>query len=138
MGPSNLGSKGLDYVSEINSMRASSSNLSGRFSGKMKSYLSFAKEVIRALVEKLETSGDVPHLRSRNQELTEELKEANKREEKMRRKIDDLHSAIHELRKEVRALKDGHLFSENRLKNPRSVARKGKAVDSTGDTAESR
>ncbi|KMQ84552.1 hypothetical protein RF55_17562, partial [Lasius niger] len=62
MGPSNLGSKGLDYVSEIDSMRASSSNLSGPLSGKMKNYLSFAKEVIRALVEKLETSGDVPHL----------------------------------------------------------------------------
>ncbi|KMQ95337.1 proline-rich p65 protein [Lasius niger] len=104
----------------------------------MKSYLSFAKEVIRALVEKLETSGDVPHLRARNQELAEELKEANKREERMRREIDDLHSAIHELRKEVRALKDGNVFSENRLKDPRPAARKGKAVDLTDDMVESR
>ncbi|CAL1672767.1 unnamed protein product [Lasius platythorax] len=116
MGASNLGSKGLDFVSEVDSMRASSSNLSGRYSGKMKSYLSFAKEVIKALVEKVETTGDVSHLRIRNHELSEELKEAKRKEKRMQKEIDDLHSAILDLRKEVRALKDGGGFFMHGIK----------------------
>lgn len=107
MGAPNLGSRGLDYVSEVESMRASSTNLSGRFSGKMKTYLSFAKEVIRALMEKVETTGDVAHLRTRNQELSEELQASKIKEARMQKEIDDFHSAILNLRKEVRALKDG-------------------------------
>ncbi|KMQ90053.1 reverse transcriptase, partial [Lasius niger] len=91
MGASNLGYRGLDYVSEVDSMRASSTNL--------------------ALVEKVETTGDVSHLRLRNQELTDELKESKKRESRMQKEIDDLQSAITDLRREVRTLKDGGSFS---------------------------
>ncbi|CAL1672346.1 unnamed protein product [Lasius platythorax] len=120
----NLGSRGLDYFLEVDSLRASSSNLSDRFSGKMKTYLSFAKEVIRALVEKVETTGDVSHLRARNYELSEELKASKIKEARMQKEIDDLHSAILDLRKEVRTLKDGGIFSFQGTKDSRGMTKK--------------
>lgn len=127
-GAPSLGSKGFDYVSEVESMRASSSNLSGRFNGKMKDYLLFAKEVIRALVEKVETTGDVSRLRIRNHELSEELKESKIKEVRMQKEIDDLHNAILDLRREIRALKNGGVFSSQGITDSRHKTRRDNNV----------
>lgn len=100
-----LDARCLDYLVEVERQRLLCGKLSGRVDGMIKSCVIVASEITRAIVEKVETTGDVMYLK--NQELTEELKESKRREEGQDKEIYELRNAVANLEKEVRALKEG-------------------------------
>lgn len=82
-------------------------NLSGKVDGMIKDCNTAATNIIEALVEKLETTGDVMHLKTQNLKLKDELSEARRKISRQDQEITDLRRSIINLEKEVNALKEG-------------------------------
>lgn len=66
-----------------------------------------AKNIIGALVEKLEESGDVTYLKVQNFQLREELAEARRKADRQKREMNDLRKTVIRLEKTINALKEG-------------------------------
>jgi len=102
-----LGEAGLAHLAEIERQRYMCGNLFGKVDGIIKDCNAAATNIIEALVEKLETTGDVMHLKTQNLKLREELSEARRKISRQDQEITDLRRSIINLEKEVNALKEG-------------------------------
>jgi len=69
-----------DWLNDMETVRTKSRQLNGRLSGILKDRICCMRTLIRSLVEKVKTSGDVSYLRRRNDELAGQLREAKKEE----------------------------------------------------------
>lgn len=127
-----LGTKGLEWLDEVDRLRAKSGNLSGKVSGQMKQKVYKAKELIRTLVGRVDTVGDPTYLRAKNTELTAQLKAAKRRENEQRDEIDEQRKEIKELKKAVRELQ----YEVRTLKG--KANNEGKAMKSQEERKESK
>jgi len=66
-----------------------------------------AGNIVGAMVERLEASGDATHLEIQNLQPREDLAEAKRKAERQDKEIDDLRRAVIRLEGEVNALKEG-------------------------------
>lgn len=98
---------GLAHLNEIERQRYMCGNLSGKVDGMIKDCNTSASNIIEALVEKLESTGDVMYLKTQNFKLREELSEARRKITRQDQEMDDLRRSIINLEKEVKALKEG-------------------------------
>jgi len=107
LGSVELGEAGLAHLAEIERQRYMCGNLSGKVDGMLKDCNIAASNIIEALVEKLEATGDVTHLKTQNLKLREDLSEARRKINRQDQEITDLRKSIINLEKEVNALKEG-------------------------------
>lgn len=105
MGATNVGSLGLDCLDSVENMRAKSRNLQGGISGKMKKGIERAKEVIKTLIHKSEATGDPLFLKLKNKDLSAQIEKYKLEEIHNKREIEDLRTAVEELKKEVAELR---------------------------------
>ncbi|XP_011145671.1 neurofilament medium polypeptide-like [Harpegnathos saltator] len=68
------GALAMEWLDEVESGRAKSSNIQGRISGMMRTNVIKVKDLIRALIGKAEATGDPLYLRMRNAELSMQIK----------------------------------------------------------------
>lgn len=66
-----------------------------------------AVNIVGAMVEKLEATGDIVHLKTQNLQLREDLAEARRKTDRQEKEIEELRRAIIRLESEVNALKEG-------------------------------
>lgn len=100
-----LGLYALDLCNRMNGWRDRCKNLSGSYRGKFKRTTHDMEETVRAFMEKVQTVGDVAHLKQTVFELTEELKESRRETAMARKEAQDARIMVRELRKEVEGLK---------------------------------
>ncbi|GAB1869618.1 Reverse transcriptase [Camponotus japonicus] len=131
MDPAALGAKCLDHLAELDQQRARCSNISGRVAGRIKDSRIVAAEIVKAMVEKLTSTGDVFALKNENCALKEELSNIKHREEAQNKEIDSLRKLINNLQREVRSLKEGlgpyaatTKASPKRIKSPKEDKKK--------------
>ncbi|KMQ92618.1 reverse transcriptase [Lasius niger] len=105
MSATNAGLIGLECVEVVEAVRARSSNFQGSWSGRMRVKLNKINDVIRALTQKAESSGDPSLLEARVRELSEELLAARKESNKERIEFDNLKAENEILRKEIAGMK---------------------------------
>lgn len=107
MDVSSLGSRTLDNLLELDRQRRLCGHISGHVAGRMKDCKEVVSRITRALVEKLEASGDVVGLNANNLKLTEEVRSLKRRLAAKEKERDEMMRLITELQREVRALKSG-------------------------------
>lgn len=103
MDPAALGERCFAHLTELELQRSRCSNISGRVAGRMKESRIIASEIIKAMIEKLTTVGDVFSLKNENFSLKEELNELKRREKTQSKEIDSLRRMISNLEREVRS-----------------------------------
>ncbi|CAL1672905.1 unnamed protein product [Lasius platythorax] len=111
MGATNVGAIGRDCLEVVDAIRVGSRNFQGTWSNRMWTKITKVKEVIRALVEKAEASGDSLHLEAKIKELTSKSdiakREAERRKEEcaaLKKENEDLRKEITEMRLEMRKI----------------------------------
>lgn len=92
-----LGAAAFEWVEELETYRQKSINLQGAVSGGMKSRLVKVGNAIRTLVGKAEALGDLSYLRARTLELTRQLEELKRDNEKIRQALKDSEKRIKDL-----------------------------------------
>lgn len=99
MGATNVGSIGLNCLVSVESMRAKSKNLQSGISGRMRRELDRAKDVIKTLIYKAETTGDPTFLRIKHRELTDKVEKFELAEVLRNREIEEMRGIIENLKK---------------------------------------
>lgn len=107
MSGAELGAACLDHLAEMERQRYLCSNISGRIAGMLKDCRATTVNIVGAMVEKLEATGDVVHLKTQNLQLREDLAVARRKTDRQEKEINDLRRAIIRLEGEVNALKEG-------------------------------
>ncbi|XP_025267445.1 eukaryotic translation initiation factor 5B-like [Camponotus floridanus] len=119
MTASDLSAQALDYILHIETIRTKCGRMQGGLSGKLKNRLSCLQDLVRALQNKAESTGDPKYLRAKISQLNEELEKErkyNKKEEAKRKKkkkkkkkkkeFAELQEVVKELRKENKSIKE--------------------------------
>lgn len=101
MAASEIGSIGLKRLKQLNELRSKSSNIKGTIHSCMKKRIEEATGVIKVLMNKLQTTGDIKLQMIKNVELEEEIKAFKKERIEKDRKIDVLHEVISGLKKNL-------------------------------------
>ncbi|KMQ90130.1 reverse transcriptase [Lasius niger] len=101
----NAGLIDLECVEVVEAVRARSSNFQGSWSGRMRVKLNKINDVIRALTQKAESSGDPSLLEARVRELSDELLATRKESSKERIELDKLKAENEILRKEIAGMR---------------------------------
>lgn len=96
-----LGSRGLDYLHELNKQWKLSSNIYGKVKGKMKNFIAVAGSIIETMVEKLEASGDVLLLKTQNIELNRRVGELERMVKRNQTETEELHRRLGEAKREL-------------------------------------
>ncbi|KMQ89040.1 reverse transcriptase [Lasius niger] len=109
MSATNAGLIGLECVEVVEAVRARSSNFQGSWSGRMRVKLNKINDVIRALTQKAESSGDPALLEARVRELSDELFATKKESGNERTELDKLkaENVVKDLKAELFSLKKG-------------------------------
>jgi len=96
------------WLNDMETVRFKSKKMNGKFSGVLKDRIICMRSIIKALVERVRDTGDVPYLRRKNDELASQLRESRKEERRLDAhlkeadiKIEKLSSEILELRKKI-------------------------------------
>ncbi|GAB1862234.1 hypothetical protein CAJAP_03313 [Camponotus japonicus] len=105
MSAPNIGSLAIEWLNDIELIRKKCGNIQGRLSGHIKDRVSGIKEIIKNLIRKAECKGDPAILRTRNIELTAELKVLKGENESRKKETEMLKRTIEDLKKEVLDLK---------------------------------
>ncbi|KMQ86481.1 methionine--trna cytoplasmic-like protein [Lasius niger] len=90
----------LEWIEDIDVIRAGSGSLQGNLSGKLRKRVAVLSEVIRTLSEKIEDTGDPAYLR-RNAELAAELTASKRETAKLRSDVTDLQKIVQELKSSI-------------------------------------
>jgi len=110
MTASDLSAQTLDYISDIETIRTKCGRMQGGLSGKLKRRLMCLQDLIRALQNKADSSGDPKFLRAKINTLSTELEKErkyNKREEERRkREISEMQEIISELKNENKSIRE--------------------------------
>jgi len=98
------------WLNDMETVRFKSKKLSGKFFGVLKDRIVCMRSIVKALVERVKDTGDVPYLRRRNDELASQLRESRKEESRLQahlkeadNKIEKLNRKIMELRQKIGA-----------------------------------
>ncbi|KMQ91736.1 gag-like protein [Lasius niger] len=105
MSATNAGLIGLECVEVVEAVRARSSNFQGSWSGRMRVKLNKINDVIRALTQKAESSGDPALLEARVRELSDELLATKKESGNERAELDKLKAENVTLRREIAGMR---------------------------------
>lgn len=105
-----IGGTALEWLSQLDNMRAKSGNLQGRISGQMKVRIDRLKRVVNMLVGR-EARGDPGHFTKRNESLTSELRLAGKRLQDAKKELQCSERRAGELREEIRLLRESNAGS---------------------------
>lgn len=97
MAASALGVLGKEWIDEVETFRAKSSNIKGSVSGSIRVRLSKLKDVVTILVGKAEAVGDPDYLRNKITELTKQLRELQTDNHKIKQALEDSKKRIQEL-----------------------------------------
>lgn len=97
----------LDNLLEIERQRYLCGNLAGSIDGMFKGCGEVAMNIVRAMTEKMEASGDVIHLRTCLTGLDEELKEVKRRAARQDEEIRELRRTVTRLQRENNVLRAG-------------------------------
>lgn len=92
-------------MNDIELIRKKCGNIQGRLSGHIKDRVLGIKEIIKNLIRKTECEGDPSILRTRNIELTADLKALKGENESRKKETEMLKRTIEDLKKEVADLK---------------------------------
>lgn len=101
---SELGASALEWLEDLEMLRAKSTNIQGGWSGHMRKRVHVVKEAMRILVEKSVQIGDPSYLRRRNQDLCSELKVAQAEIGQLKTTVKDLQAVVGELKKSLREM----------------------------------
>lgn len=123
MGATCVGTIGIDCLKNVERMRAKSKNLQGGISGKMRKDLTRAIDVIKTLILKAETTGDVHKLRIDNRSLKDEIERFKMEEIHRKREMDEMKSIVGGLKKQIEDLKDQLDFAEEDRRKARESQR---------------
>lgn len=102
-----LGAICIDHLTEMERQRYLCNNLNGEISGMMKNCGAVAKNIVGALIEKLESEGDASYLKIQNMKLREDLSEAKRKMDKQELEIGKLRKDMIRLERELNNLKEG-------------------------------
>lgn len=106
MTASDISAQALEYLSDVEVIRAKSGRMQGGLSGELKKRIKGLESIIRVLQNKAESAGDPEFLRMKITELLEEIKKGKREEEKRRREISEMRDIIQELRQENRSMRE--------------------------------
>jgi len=98
------------WLNEMETIRFKSKKMNGRLSGALKDRIVCMRSIVRALVERVKDTGDVPYLRRRNDELASQLREATKEERRLEAQLKEADNKIEKLNREITDLRQkiGH------------------------------
>ncbi|CAL1672547.1 unnamed protein product [Lasius platythorax] len=93
-----IGASALEWLNDVEIIRAGSSSFQGALSGQMKSRFGILKKVLCILAEKVEEVGDPGYLRRRNAELMAELEVSRRETALLRKDLSNLQRVVQDLR----------------------------------------
>lgn len=96
--------KGIKYLEEVDLERSRSKNLNGAVSGKMKNKLGNCRNVISALICRIQGAGDIALYRNQNKKLQSELAKVKEEKAQLNFEVEDLSCEVDELKDKVRKL----------------------------------
>jgi len=125
----NLNNKDVDdiatvaegWLNDMETVRFKSKKINGKFSGVLKDRIICMRSIIRALVERIKDTGDVPYLRRRNDELASQLRESRKEETRLQAHLKETNNKIEKLNREITELRQkigARLATNNAEKTP--------------------
>jgi len=101
MDVTSMGALGIDYLKDVDRMRAKSRNIQGGISGKMRSNLQKATDVINTLIYKVASTGDPAKLKLDNKALKDEIEKLKLEEILRRKEMDEMRAMMKEMKKEL-------------------------------------
>lgn len=119
----------LEWLNDLDVMRAKSGNIQGRISGHMKIRIFKIKEAIETLSARAEARGDLGYLRKANETLTLDSRDFKRRLEALKVECAYAKERAEELRSEVQTLKESGPPSGGRPRRPGV----GRAVQTSPD-----
>lgn len=107
MAPAALGARCLEHLAELERQRSLCSNISGRIAGRLKDGNAIVAQITRAFIEKLAIDDSAYDLKMENIQLKEEINSLKHKEVARDKEIDALRKTINNLRRDLKALKEG-------------------------------
>lgn len=101
-----IGGAAFEWLDQLDQLRAKSGNLQGKVSGQMRVRILKLKEVIEIFTVRLETKGDVAHLRRTNESLKQDSFDHKKRMDDLNKELRYAEGRIGDLQGEIRKLKE--------------------------------
>ncbi|KMQ90375.1 gag-pol polyprotein [Lasius niger] len=93
-----IGASALEWLNDVEIIRAGSSSFQGALSGQMKSRFGILKKILCIMAEKIEKVGDPGYLRRRNAELMAELEVSRRKTALLKKNLSNLQRVVQDLR----------------------------------------